>query len=376
MSGPHVSRIDTEIVDLPMRRGHRFAGHEIHQQAYLVVTLRTDSGHLGIGEGVSPGGPWWSGESIEGQRQMIEHYLAPALVGVDVLDPWAATTAMDRVAHGNEFAKSALETALLDAAARALGVPAHTLIGGGATRDRLPVRWALSASGDQDVAQEATERLALGHHALKLKMGALPPDEDVRRATRLIDKIGVELDYLADPNGSWDCHTATWAARELEAAGVRILEQPVERTDIQGMAELRARCTRMLLMADESICRPRDALRVAAARACDAVSLKPGKSGGLRRAVQVATITEAAGMMAYGGTAIETSIGTAAAAHLFATLPTLPLGTELIGPLLLVEDLTTTPVRYSDGDLLLPTGPGLGVELDPDQVGRFRRTDR
>jgi muconate/chloromuconate cycloisomerase len=374
VSDLHVSAIETTIVDLPLRRPHRFAHHSIDTQAYLVVRLTTDAGTVGIGEGVSPGGPWWNGESIEGQQQTIEHYLAPVLLGTDVLDLHGALARMDRVAYANDFAKAAVEMALIDAAARAQGVPAHVLIGGTAARRSFPVRWALSGLGENDVVQDATDHIAQGHRALKLKMGALDPDQDLRRVARLVDKIGVDLDYLADPNGAWDYRTAVWAVRELEALGVGAVEQPLERTDLTGMVELGRRTTRIRLLADESVGRPADALAVTRRRVCDAVAVKPGKAGGLRRAAEVAAITDAAGMSCYGGTALESSIGTAASAQLFASIAQLEMGCELVGPLLLADDLVVNPLRYQDGNLYLPDGPGLGIEVDWDRVARYARS--
>ncbi|WP_329359440.1 muconate/chloromuconate family cycloisomerase [Streptomyces sp. NBC_01483] len=372
MSTLRIGKLRTTIVDLPTSRPHRFANHEIHHQSYLLVEVHTDAGVVGIGEGVSPGGPWWSGESIEGQQQLIEIYLAPVLEGMDCLALPLIRSAMDRVTHGNEFAKAAVEMAVLDATGRALKVPVHRLLGG-AARLRLPVRWALSGSGEQEVADEAIERLGQGHPALKLKLGALPPAEDLKRAARLITKIGADYDYLVDPNGSWDYRTAVTSVKELEAMGVSVVEQPVDRRDLAGMAALVERSTTLRIMADESICRPIDAMSAVTARACDSVSVKIGKAGGLRAAVEVATIAAHGGVRCYGGTAIETSIGTAAAAHVFASVPELEMGCELIGPLLLQDDLTVTSVRYENGHLVVPEGPGLGVDVDRDKVDRYRR---
>jgi Enolase C-terminal domain-like/Catechol dioxygenase N terminus len=146
-----------------------------------------------------------------------------------------------------------------------------------------------------------------------------------------------------------------------------------DRDDLAGMAELRRRATTMWIVADESVSRPGDALAAVSARACDAVAVKPGKAGGLTRAAQVAAVTTAAGLACYGGSALETSIGTAAAAHLFAALPELALGCELAGPLLLADDLVTNPVRYADGNLQVPQGPGLGVTVNWDNVDRYAR---
>lgn len=372
MTDLRIADIRTTIVDLPTSRPHRFVSHSITSQSYLLVEVRTDAGVSGVGEGVSPGGPWWSGETIEGQQQLIERYLAPELVGMDCFALPKIRTRMNEIAYGNHFAKAAVEMALLDASGRASGLAVHCLLGG-AARTRLSVRWALSGQGEEDVAQEALERLDQGHSALKLKMGALDPADDLRRTSRLIDKIGQEVDYLVDPNGSWDFRTAAVAVRELEAMGVGILEQPLDRADRAGMTELLARTTSLRVMADESICSLTDAVAALGSRFCDSVSVKVGKAGGMHAAAQVATTAAGGGLRCYGGTAIETSLGTAAAAHVFAAMPDMGLGCELIGPLLLEDDITVTPVQYESGQLLVPQEPGLGVDVDWDKVTKYAR---
>jgi muconate cycloisomerase len=109
-------------------------------------------------------------------------------------------------------------------------------------------------------------------------------------------------------------------------------------------------------------------------RAADVFSLKTTKSGGLRYTRAIAEIAATAGIPCHGGTAIEGPIGTAASLHLACASPAVTYGSELFGPLLMREELLTEPLRYADGSLHLPTGPGLGVELDPAAVARFTRS--
>jgi muconate/chloromuconate cycloisomerase len=368
-----VARVTTRVVDVPSIRPHRFAGHEIKHQSYLLVLVETVDGVLGAGEGISPGGPWWSGEGIESQQAMIEHYLGPRLVEAGTVTLPTVVGVLDAVAHANDFAKAALEMALFDALGRRLGVPVSVLLGGGPARDRIAVRWALGAGSVESSVAEARERIAAGHRSLKLKMGAVTPVEDVARVAEIVDQVGGDVDYLVDPNGTWDLATARWVLPELEALGVSIVEQPVRRDDLAGLAQLTARSNRLRVMADESVCRPADALRAMSPRACDVVAVKVAKAGGLLRARAVGAVVEAAGLALYGGSALESSIGTAASAHLFASLPQLSEGSELVGPLLLTDDLAVEPVLCDDGDLLVPTGPGLGVDVDWDKVREYER---
>ena len=126
-------------------------------------------------------------------------------------------------------------------------------------------------------------------------------------------------------------------------------------------------------MADEALRGPEDAYDFAARAAADVFSVKIEQSGGLFAAKRVQAIADAAGIALYGGTMLEAGIGTVASAHVFATFPALEFGTELFGPLLLTEEILSTPLNYGDFALTLPDRPGLGIDLDEDRVGFFRR---
>src|SRR5690606_16959192 len=118
---------------------------------------------------------------------------------------------------------------------------------------------------------------------------------------------------------------------------------------------------------------PQDALRLARQRAAQVFSLKVAKHGGLLRTRQVAGVAEAADIGWYGGTMLETSLGSAASAHVFATLPGVHHGCELFGPQLLVDDIVEQPMRLDNFDLVLPDGPGFGVTINQGQLDRFTR---
>ena len=90
-------------------------------------------------------------------------------------------------------------------------------------------------------------------------------------------------------------------------------------------------------------------------------------------AADVAAIALASGIALYGGTMLESALGTIASAQLFSTFRELRWGTELFGPLLLTEEILTQPLRYENFTLTLPQGPGLGVQLDLDKIERLRR---
>jgi len=235
------------------------------------------------------------------------------------------------------------------------------------------VTWALGTEPADIVVEEALGKLDAGlHHSFKLKMGSQDPADDVARVTAVAKKLAGVAGVRVDINARWDRLTAlTWLPR-LADAGVELVEQPVPATEIEALAEIN-QALPIPVMADESLRTPADALRLATMRAADVYALKTTKSGGLRATRAIAEIAAAAAIPCHGGTSIESPVGTAASLHLACATPAYTWGSELFGPLLMREELLTTPLRYADGHLHLPDGPGLGIDLDPDAVTAFRR---
>jgi muconate cycloisomerase len=372
MSNLAIDRVETAILDVPLRRPHRFATTGMDAQPSLLVTLTTKDGVRGVGEGVVPGGPWWGGESVETMQLIIEKYLAPLLIGRRVDEIAGIQQSMNDLVNNNLYAKAAVEVALHDAWARSLGVPVHTLLGGLA-RTSIPVTWALGTESAAEVIDEAQGKLDAGlHTSFKLKMGAQEPGDDVARVAEVAEKLAGRASVRVDINARWDLLTSLRWLPRLAEAGVDLIEQPVPAGEVEWLAEINAALT-VPVMADESLRTPTDALRLVKLRAADVFSLKTTKSGGLRYTRQIADVAAAAGVPCHSGTAIEGPIGTAASLHLACAVPAVTYGSELFGPLLMREELLTEPLRYAEGALHLPEGPGLGVELDPAAVVRFTR---
>ncbi|RQW44749.1 muconate/chloromuconate family cycloisomerase [Novosphingobium sp. LASN5T] len=367
-----IDTIDTWIVDVPTIRPHVLSMTSISRQSMVLVRVRCSDGVSGLGEGTTIGGLAYGDESPESIKLTIDTYFAPLLVGADSTMPAALMTRLRQNVVGNHFAKNAVETALLDCIARRAGVPLSDLLGG-RQHDRLPVLWTL-ASGNtaQDIAEAEAMIEARRHNVFKLKIGKRPLADDVAHAGAIKRALGASASVRVDVNQAWDEQTARKGARMLADAGIDLIEQPLPRADRAGMARLAASAP-IAIMADEALRGTHDAFDLAAIRAGDAFSIKAAQAGGLIAAGKVAAIAEAAHIGLYGGTMLEGSVGTAAAAHLCSTFATLAWGTELFGPLLQTEEILATPLEYADFALTVPKGPGLGIELDEDKVRHFRR---
>ncbi|MGF6602509.1 muconate cycloisomerase [Paraburkholderia sp. GAS448] len=369
---PTVHSVEAILVDLPTIRPHQLAMATMQQQTLVIVRLRCSDGVEGIGEATTIGGLSYGDESPEGIKLTIDTYLAPALAGLDATNVHAAMARLNKIARGNRFAKCALETALLDAQAKRLGVPLSTLLGG-AVRPTLPVLWTL-ASGDTQRDIDEAETLLAGrrHNTFKLKIGRRSVRDDVAHVSAIKRALGERARVTVDVNQAWNEADAATGIAMLEAAGIDLIEQPTPREQRGALTRLAARFV-VPIMADEALTGPEDAVELVRGACADVFALKIAKSGGIHGMLRTAAVGDAAGIALYGGTMLEGSIGTLAAAHGFCTLPQLAWGTELFGPLLVKDDIVTERPVYRDFDLHLPAGPGLGLVIDEDKLAFYRR---
>jgi muconate cycloisomerase len=369
-----IERVETTILRIPTIRAHALSVATMSDQRLVIVKITSSDGMVGYGEAATIGGLAYTDESPESIKLTIDTYMAPTLVGASPASPAKAMMAIHTHIVGNYFAKNAVETALLDLQGKLLGVPVSELLGGRLTSN-LSVAWTL-ASGDtgKDIEEGRSMLAARRHNIFKLKIGRRDWQEDVAHVAAIAAEFSGEASIRVDVNQAWDLMTAKRAIPALADAGVDLVEQPLRGDDHDGAYELR-QLSGAAIMADEALrggITP--AFNIAKARAADVVSLKIAQAGGLFACRDVARLALSAGMELYGGTMLEGGIATAASAQVFATLPTILWGTELFGPLLLTAEILKTPLIYRDFSLLVPEGPGLGVELDEDALTEFEET--
>jgi muconate cycloisomerase len=367
-----ILNIETTLVDVPTIRPHKLSVTTMSTQTLVLVRVRCADGIEGWGEATTIGGLNYGEESPESVKTNIDVHIAPLLIGMEASAVAKVMAKLRKTIQGNRFAKCAIETALLDAQGRRLGVPISELLGG-RVRDALPVAWTL-ASGDtaKDIA-EAQQMLELRRHRIfKLKIGSRSVAQDVAHVVAIKRALGDAASVRVDVNQAWSELESMRGIAALEAAGVDLIEQPVRADNRAAMKRLAARFD-VAIMADEALHGPVDAYDIARTDGADVFAVKIAQSGGLIPAQQVAAVAQLAGIGLYGGTMLEGGIGTAASAQLCSTFSDLSWDTELFGPLLLTEEVLLEPLVYKDFMLQVPTDPGLGVQVDVEKLQRLRR---
>ena len=373
MSYISIKHITTDLLDIPIKRPHQFSTEKVSAKSFVLIQVELSNGVIGIGEGTTPG-IWWNGESVETMELVINRYATPLLLEENAEHIGRLMQKLNRHIRGNNFAKATVEMALYDALGKTYGVPIHQLLGGICER-KIPVRWALASGSQEGDIEEAINYVDTGRYAnFKTKSGKESPHNDALRNIRIAEGIRGRSSIGIDPNGSWDRITTMKFMDIFFECGIDFLEQPLPPEDIRGLSQLTA-MNRVPIMADESLATIQDALRLAEEKAADIFSLKIHKSGGMKNTVKIAGIAQAAGISCFGGTSLESSIGTAACVHAYASISNLDYGSELFGPDWLDDDLVKKPLIIEEGFIKVPDGPGLGVELNIAKVEKYRRKE-
>lgn len=267
-----------------------------------------------------------------------------------------------RALPGATSAKAAAEVAIHDAVGRAIGCSVITLLGGDEARARslaLPMDMTVSLEDPATMARHAREAVASGYRILKIKLGG-DIEEDRRRLAAVVEAApGVRL--RLDANQGWDVAEAIRVINLLTADGLPIdlLEQPVNRDDLAGMAQVRAESA-VPIMADESLWSVKDAERILEAGAADMFNIKLAKTGGLQQALAIADIAAAAQVPCMVGAMMEPRISIAAAAQLAAAHPAITM-VDLDSPEWFAVNEPPGGYEVRAGDLYLLGGPGLGL---------------
>jgi muconate cycloisomerase len=332
-----------------------------------LIRLHTDEGLYGLGE-TGRGCP----------RQAVEAG-AEALVGRDPLalplqdlplvrdeerphGPRAGYEGLWGVGRSSP-AYGAFEMALFDLVGRALGVPAHWLLGG-AVRDRVSADYWIGQQMPEDAARNARMGRERGFHGIKMKCAIDDPWEE--RIQAILDAAGPDFKVTIDPNERFYRPVEAIAlARRLERfPNVAMFESPVPQGNLDWYRQIRAAIDIPLAL---HLGDPRSVVQAVAVEACDYYNL----GGDMVSFVRSAAIVAAAGTLCWHGSGVDLGILEHAMLHAAACARNCALPSDLVGSWVREDDLIVEPIRFEEGCALVPDKPGLGCELDLEAVERY-----
>lgn len=307
------------------------------------------------------------GETASAMFYALRDFYSPLLLGRNALQIESLLRACENHLPANPGALAVLDMALHDLVGRALGVPVHVLLGG-ACKERIPLEWSVGLADEITMAKEAVsvvEKYEVPYVCVKVG-----PAEGVKTDIKILKAIrkaiGPDIHLGIDANTTYD---AVNAVRLIEEADVNItyFEQPVAARSFRQMKWIRDQA-KVSVMADESIYTATDAREIIEVDAADVLGMKLYKCGGMRRSREIAIVAESGGIRVNSaGTANGSYIEAIAGAHLCASIPNHAFGAEfMMGLLEVAADpmILNKPVTMKNGYCGIPSGPGLGFEID------------
>jgi L-alanine-DL-glutamate epimerase-like enolase superfamily enzyme len=336
----------------------------------VLVKLTASNGVVGWGQSVPV--PTWSYETLESVQTTIDGHLAPALVGCDALDFERLHAVMNAAiapsfSTGQPMAKAGIDLALHDLAGRLAG-QSLARRWGRTGRDRITLSWTLNPRFLDEVESLVAQGWGRGYRHFNVKV-APDPAFDLELC-RLVKRLVPDGFLWADANGGYDEATALAVAPKLADLGVPVLEQPLPANRLGGYRRLKQQGALPILM-DEGVVSAVELAEFIDLGLLDGVSMKPARCGGLTEARRQIELLRDRGLMWLGSGLTDPDISLAAALALFGAFD-LAHPAALNGPQFLTDSILRRPLAVEEGGLRVPSGPGLGVEVDGAEIERLR----
>jgi muconate cycloisomerase len=336
-----------------------------------VLRLQTDDGVYGLGE-TSRGCP----------REAVEAG-AEALIGLDPLSLPLQDLPLVRDEerrHGprtgyeglygpgrSSPAYDAFEMAVFDLIGRALGVPAHWLLGG-AVRDRILADYWIGQQMPEDAARNARLGAERGFHGIKMKCAIDDPWEE--RIQAILDVAGPDFKITIDPNERFyrPVEAIGLARRLARFPNIAMYESPVPQRNLEWYRQIRAAIDVPLAL---HLGDARSVVQAVSVEACDYYNL----GGGMVDFCRCAAIVAAAGTLCWHGSGVDLGIREHSMLHAAACARNCALPSDFVGSWVREDDLIVEPIQFEDGYALVPEKPGLGCELDMNAVEQYLVAD-
>src|ERR1700730_4856647 len=375
--GPmQIRDVKTYVLEAALNEPFAYSQAWYERRGACLVEIVGEDGSSGWGEAFGPAR----------LTAPIVDYYKPLLIGADALATEAIWQSLyNRLRdHGQKGlaieALSAVDIALWDLKGRHLGLPVHRLIGG-------PLRSRVQAyatgfyrkrSGDPltYLIEEARERVAQGFGAIKLKLG-FDFDEDIRLCHEVRHAIGDGVMIMIAANHAYDATAAIRLGRRIEALDIAWFEEPVPPEDHAGYREVK-RALSIPIAGGEAEFTRWGFRALLSERLVDIAQPDVCAAGGLSECKKIADMANAFGVRV-NPHVWGTGVALAASLQLIATLPDNPPSLNPIAPRLEFDQsehpmkmaVLREPIRPRAGWVEIPTGRGLGIEIDRTAVAKF-----
>ncbi len=366
-----IESLRTHPLTVPIGDLQRTSQGSFGEISILVIEITTDDGITGFGECLARSAP-------KAYAELVHDRLEPRLLGADPFAVEAIWQNCFRTFTGRSGgvlieAIAGIDIALWDIMGKALGQPIHRLLGHMGRERVTAYASSIAWVADDQAVQQIEHALARGFRQIKVKLGA-PVEAALARAAMVREVAGDEIRLMADANWVFDLDDAARVARGLYDLDYFWFEEPIVPEDLRGYELLRQRVP-IRLAAGESEHTAAGAAPLIASRSIGVVQPDVARSGGITETRKIAHLAHANHVAYAPHVGASGAICAAASLHLAAAMPNFLTFECMVFPNPLKDELTTLipgdPDQVVDGGVAVPSGPGLGIEVDRTALKRM-----
>ncbi|MGH4140251.1 dipeptide epimerase [Clostridium sp.] len=352
-----ITDIKIKRISVPLRTPFKTALRTVHSVEDVIVEIHTDTGNIGFGEAPPTG--VITGDTTGSIIGAIEDHIKKAIVGMKIENFEDLMLKLQNCVLKNTSAKAAVDIALYDLYGQLYGAPLYKLLGG--HRSEIVTDITISVNDPEEMAKDSLDAISRGYGTLKIKVGK-DSARDMERMKAIRQAVGYDVNLRIDANQGWKPKEAVNVLRKMEDAGLQIefVEQPVSAHDIDGLKFVTDNVS-TLVLADESVFSPMDALNIMQRRAADFVNIKLMKTGGIYNALKICSLAEIYGVECMIGCMLEAKVSVTAAVHL-ACAKSIITKIDLDGPVLCSEDPINGGAVFNESKITLTEAQGLGIK--------------
>ncbi len=354
-----IERATLREFPLSLREFFEISSGGSQDRRILLLTLEGE-GLEGWSECVASREPAYSYETTDTAWHVLTDFVLPRIVGREIEGPEDVLEPVSWI-RGHGMAKAAVEMAAWDLTARADGVSLSEKLGG--TRASVSVGVSVGIKPDDDALHEQVAGfLEDGYARVKIK---IKPGRDVEMLAGLREAFP-DVSFMADANSAYTLDDVD-RLRALDALDLMMIEQPLRYDDFFHHARLQAEIETPVCL-DESIKTVGDTELALELESCRIINIKPGRVGGLGTSRRIHDRMREAGLAVWCGGMLETGVGRAHNVAL-ASLPGFTLPGDISASRRYWEqDVVSPEFDVAGGEMAVPTGPGIGVEVDVERI--------
>lgn len=348
-----IKNIEFKTIRQPLRASFKTILQQVDEREVIVVSVTGDTGHVGYGECVAFETPWYTEETIEGCRLVMEQVLVPLLIQKSIKHP-REVWELFAVVKGNRMAKAAIEMAVWDLFAKQQSTPLWKFVGG--AKQSIPAG-VVVASDASEIAGQVEAAAKDGYQRVKIKIqpGAEPS------LLQSVVQAYPELLFFADANGSFKSSDFD-RLKAFDEVGFALIEQPFGERQWKLHARAKKEMTTQICL-DESIACIEDLQQMIDNEAGDIVVLKMGRLGGWTETLKLVELCQAHSIGMWVGGMIEFGVSKAHNLAL-ASLPGVSYPGDFSASQHFWEkDIIEPEIIVENGEIFLSNQPGIGYDV-------------